>query len=184
MSYYVGYSIFDTTTNKFIPDSGDYRCGRNDFNIAWGRLFRYVDGDGYDQIAPTFNKEMGGRIINSTKYEYMKVSDFCASVEEEVSDARYALSDFVKRQAEYETRTRGRIAELREMQLKCSSDQSYAFDRWEQSINDLYDEMRENRESSDEYIRDEQDDIESMTNLLNGLRAAVARGQVALPYAG
>lgn len=186
MSYYIGYSIFDTTTNKIIPDSGDYRCGRNDLNLAWGNLFVYAgeDADGYNQIAPTFNKEMDGRIIDSVKYKYMKLSDFCASVEEEVADARRALADFSRRCDEYEIRARTRIAELRELQLKCTSEQSYAFDKWEQAINDLYSDLYENRESSDEYIKDEKDDIKSMTGLLNGLRTAVAHGQIALPFAG
>lgn len=156
-------------------EDDSWSCGRCEVNYSWGYGFRAENGK-ITQV--TFDKELDNYAMPQTKKEeeygfspvvlhYIPYEEYKENVERSIDETikegfdakRSLLSQIYDNNKE--------IAELRELQRKCSSDNEFAFDKWTEEIKDLKRENISLQNEIDHY--DEEDYDVSHANRLRGL---------------
>jgi hypothetical protein len=132
-------------------------CGRTEATCFWGALFRFSTEK---TVVPVFQKELDGFEDEQAKYELADFEDFKTRVVSAVR-SEYDSCYEEKRDAYKKIKdSRAEIDELRELQRKCTEDNSYAFDRWEKRIQDL----KELIADQEDYVRTYDDEDYNYTH--------------------
>ena len=156
-------------------EDDSWSCGRCEVNYSWG----YGSRESYEKIIRvTFDKELDNYAMPQTKKEeeygftpvvlhYIPYEEYKENVERSIDETikegfdakRSLLSQIYDNNKE--------IAELRELQRKCSSNNEFAFDKWTEEIKDLKRENISLQNEIDHY--DEEDYDVSHANRLRRL---------------
>lgn len=177
MSLQIGYEIYNKTTKEMIDSDENYLCGRNEANDAWGQDFRL----GWtDSTAPIFDEELDGQVIGGYQRKFIPIGDY-------ISHVNYQLDDLTKEALKIKNnfynriqRNQAEIIELRELQLKCNSENAYAFNRYEDRIQELKDYIEDDKELIKE---DEMGcQILAVQKLLLKMKNDHDRGLTVVPY--
>ena len=156
-------------------EDDSWSCGRCEVNYSWGYGSRE---NNEESIRVTFDKELDNYAMPQTKKEeeygftpvvlhYVPYDEYKKHVEDSIDETikegfdakRSLLSQIYDNNKE--------IAELRELQRKCTSDNEFAFDKWTEEIKDLKRENIDFQNEIDHY--DEEDYDVSHANRLRGL---------------
>lgn len=179
-----------------------WACGRCAATNAWSYGFTFSgftqegSGDNIDTV-PTFDKELDGWLSPKTEYGYqyrLKYMPF--------ENYKKWVMDVV--QEEYDNHDRAKEAAFRrihdndmdikhyeELQLKCTEDNEFAFDKWQEKI----DELRESNKEEWDFIHDDDPDKEdkeiynygyfharSVEGLIKKMEEYQKQGFVTIPY--
>lgn len=180
MSTEIGYNVYDTKTGKVVSNEhDDWMYGRNDITDCWSQYFNFSwdENEGY---SPIFTKEYDNAVIGGVKRKYVSIDDFVSAVS---NDLDYQAQENAKlRQSIYKSNYeyKNRIKELRELQKDCTERQAYAFDRWNDEIDDIRQTIREN----EDYLDNNEDGnrIDNVRKMLADMKADYDKGLVVLPY--
>lgn len=136
-------------------DEADFRyCyGRTQATQSWGVLF---DND----TVPVFQKKLDGRqfIKDGKVFETYVLHNFTDFKELVLDACEDDLANGNKERQMLLAQSRDNekeIKELRQLQMQCTKEQSYAFDRWAERIEDL---KEDNRQLQNEYRNFEEED--------------------------
>lgn len=180
MSTEIGYSVYNPETKEIVSNEhDDWMCGRNDITECWSQYFNFSWEDDKN-YCPVFVKSYDDAVIGGVKRKYVSIDDFISAVS---NDLDYQAQENVKlRQSishsNYEYKAR--IKELRELQRDCGENQSYAFDRWNDEINDIRETIRDN----EDYLSEDEDGdrINAVRKMLADMKADHDKGLIVLPY--
>lgn len=127
-------------------DSGidtNWVCGRTKSTGSWGELFKF---NAKDSVTPVFQKELDEYVYTSEdyteKYMYTDFDDFKSAVMDAVNSDLDECHQTKQSMYKQVKDLREKIVELRDLQKSCTEDNSYAFDRWEEQIQDYADSIR------------------------------------------
>ena len=200
----IGFNIYEkkkdekggiTLEEEKIPEDKEYEtwsCGRCAVNYSWGYGSSYTS----DLITrPTFDEELDGYKIPQTeedkKYGYTPVNlkyipfkEFKAAVSDAINEAyNDGLSE---KRAMFQKIAENvkEIKELREWQKGCTEKNKYAFDRWEDRIQELKSENAELNSNIDTYDEDDYDvsHAKHLDKILKYLEECQDKGYVCIPW--
>lgn len=149
---------FDDGGKLVTVDVDDnWRCGWGRANEAFGHGY-FEFGD--EHVVPVFQKELADREFTfdgfSKKYKYVPFEDFRRDIESTLDeideDSANTVREYIRRIHANEKR----IEELRNEQRRCTKEQSYAFERWGEEIDDI----RDSNESMQDYVNRPYEDDE------------------------
>ncbi len=196
MSIDIGYNYWENGKIVWCDDA--WMNGRNDLGRAWGRYFN----SGRDpktnmcvEKIPVFNKEMDGVVL------YGKDGDDFTSVGYFVDLKRFLGDMFMAvRDAEDEDNEikldlvraneldRQRIAGLRDEQRKCTDEDAYAFRKWGEEVDELYESIADRQRAIDDpNVRVEEYDspyweVANMRTMLEQMQKDVEAGKIVIPF--
>lgn len=82
-----------------------------------------------------FNTDLNNeKIDGETPIPFKSIEDFKKSLQENIDSANHRSNDRVWREAD---RCRKKIADYRRLQKSCNSDEEFAFDKWQEIVEDL-----------------------------------------------
>lgn len=200
----IGFYIYKKTKNEkgeialeeeeFPEDKENetWSCGRCEVNYAWGYGYSYTE-DLVTRV--TFDEELGGYKLPQTedekKYGYspiiLKYVPF-NKFKEEVSDAineAYNEGFSAKRNMYQQIMENDKtIKELRELQKECTEKNKYAFDRWEDRIQELKSDNVELNNDINTYDEDDYDvsHAKHLDRILKYLEECQDKGYVCIPW--
>lgn len=180
MSTEIGYNVYNPETGKIVSNEhDDWMCGRNDITECWNQYFNFA-WENDKNYSPIFVKEYDNVAIGEIKRKYVSIDDFISAVS---NDLDYQDQENVKVRnsiscSNYEYKAR--IKELRELQRDCTKNQSYAFDKWNDEIDDIRQEMKENEDFLNE--NEDGDRINTVRKMLADMKADHDKGLIVLPY--
>lgn len=139
------------TSAEVEENTGDWVCGRTEVTSAWGEYFSYSqDSEGrIHWVVPVFQKELEEYIrVNpsgTTCYKYVDFARFKENIDiviEELTQSTvvYKHSLYEGIQELYKD-----IERLRKLQQNCNEKQSYAFDRWNEEIAGMKEEIMQRK---------------------------------------
>lgn len=149
----IGFRVWDKTPEGRLVEhklsEADYwnsgSCGRCEMNYAWN----YGCKDDYEKkiySSPVFSKEFDGysqteddSVGNSwtNKYVYVDFEDFRKVINAKIEQVEKEHSDWSLRLLREQANMKHEIKEYRDLQLKCTEANAYAFDRFQEEINKL-----------------------------------------------
>ncbi len=149
----IGFRVWDKTPEGRLVEhklsETDYwnsgSCGRCEMNYAWN----YGCTDDYEKkiySSPVFSKEFDGysqteddSVGNSwtNKYVYVDFEDFRKVINAKIEQVEKEHSDWSLRLLREQANMKHEIKEYRDLQLKCTEANAYAFDRFQEEINKL-----------------------------------------------
>lgn len=198
MGLEIGFRLFDK--DKFNesgckdlieiePDASDtsYACGRSPATYAWGDEFMETADK---TVVPVFQKDLAGFVKTTDDghmyvFKLVEFDDFKKSVMIAVDKVKEDADDERRKALGRIAKCKEQINELREWQLKCGEDNSFAFDRWEFRINELKDDI----EADEGYISNtEENDYDycsakTVERLLRDMQEHLASGkELVIPY--
>lgn len=193
MSIEIGYNYWEN--GKIVSCDDAWMNGRNEFGDAWGRWFRNERKDGVSiTYAPVFNKEMDGVTIygEDSDYKeigrYVELNDFLGDMFGVIDTAEDEDNDIRINLIRANELDRKRIADLRAEQRKCTDEDAYAFRKWGEEIDELYESIAERQRAlNDEAVLVEDYDsprwrIDQMRKLLEGIQRDLKAGKTVVPF--
>ena len=138
--------------------------GRTDTTYSWGEYFDFSN-PGKD-IVPVFQKGLDGKSRSEgsylAEYRYMDFGKFkdrvMSAVEDAFAEARRDKVEYIKSIND----KKKEIEELRGLQKTCSKGQEYAFDRWEERIQELKECINDIQEEYDTFDDDDYGDTHAV----------------------
>lgn len=147
MSCEIGYSLYDKEAFAIRKElvyvenlETVFYCGRNELTDRWGYMFGTTN-NAHKDIRPTFNKELDGYESEYFVLKYIDFKDFRRELQAMRDEFEEKSRRIQKMTYNTISQYRNRIRELRELQRKCTDEEEYAFNKWEERINELYDEI-------------------------------------------
>lgn len=173
-------------------EDDSWSCGRCEVNYSWGYGFKEEAGK---IIQATFDKELDNYAIPQTKEEkergytpvvlrYVPYEEYKKSVEGAIAEAIQA-GFYAKRSLSSRIRDNNKtIAELRESQRKCNSDNEFAFDKWAEEIKELKHENSYLQNEIDHYDEEDYDvsHANRLRKLLQYLEECQKEGYTCIPW--
>lgn len=173
-------------------EDDSWSCGRCEVNYSWGYGFREETGK---IIQVTFDKELDNYAMPQTKEEeecgYTPVILHYIPFEEYKKYVENSIDETIKEGFEAKHSLFSRIcdnhksiAELRELQRKCNSDNEFAFDKWTEEIKELKNENTNLQNEMDHYDEEDYDvsHANRLKNLLQYLEECQKEGYTCLPW--
>lgn len=164
MGLEIGYYLYEKKSldeeGKYVkPDvDTDWVCGRCEVVNSWGKLFEFEQEK---EICPVFQEGLKDKKESLEEYsiEY-KLVDF-KEFKEYVSEAILATKkecekirqNIIKKIKD----AKDTIQELHELQMRCTADQEFAFDKWSDEILDLKKCIKEYNDYIDSYYEEDYD---------------------------
>lgn len=133
-------------------------CGRTETTYSWGEEFTFNQTE---TITPVFQKGLKDKVEKleeySEKYSLITLEEFkepiLKAIKEAINQRDEDKLNLVKDISKYEKE----IKELRELQKTCTEDQEFAFNKWEEKIEELKEKISYAHESYDEYDDEDYD---------------------------
>lgn len=114
----------------------NWRCGWGRPNESWGHMFEF----GEQYVVPVFQKGLTDRKPEQgdgdPAYKLVDFDEFADYVHEACTDEYHEASEYRQHLRSEREACKEAIDELRELQRGCTSDNEYAFDRWNDEISD------------------------------------------------
>ena len=173
-------------------EDDSWSCGRCEVNYSWGYGYK-ANIKEINQV--TFDKELDNYAMPQTKeaeeygftpvvLHYVPYDEYKKHVEDSIDETikegfdakRFLLSQIYDNNKE--------IAELRELQKKCSSDNEFAFDKWTEEIKDLKRENINFQNEIDHYDEEDYDvsHANRLRRLLQYLEECQKEGYTCIPW--
>lgn len=154
-----------------IDIDDNWLCGRGKANESFGKDY-FEFGEQY--VVPVFQEALNGKTVGedgvSEKYKYVPFEDFRHDTELTLNEIDEEAAEIYKDHLKTIRRNEARIKELRDEQRKCTEEESYAFERWGEEIDDL----KQRNEYLQEYVDHPDDDgdvrqAQNVRDLLNAM---------------
>lgn len=156
-----------------IDIDDNWLCGWGKANESFGKGY-FKFGEHY--VIPVFQKGLKDKVYTSEgfseKYDYVPFEDFRYDAELTLNEIDEEAADTVKDYLKRIKANEAQIKELRDEQRKCTEEESYAFERWGEEI----DNLKERNEAMQSYVDEpfEDDDVRQAKNV-RGLLDAMER---------
>ncbi len=166
----IGFNLYDKqtydTTGEFkrINIELPYLCGRNELTSTWGNYFR----DDNKVTVPVFQKELDGKTNAEDYYEesytYTNFEDFANEITKTAEQLTHESTEYRNELRERVHTLDNRIKELRRCQMECASNNSFAFERWADEIQQMYSEIDDIKDTLRTFDRDD-DNLVAVRNM-------------------
>lgn len=166
MGLEIGFNLYEKKPldeeDKYVLASVEpecsYVCGRTDTTYSWSTYFTFNQKD---TITPVFQEALKDKVEKlddfSQKYKLISFEDFkepiMSAIKEVIEDKDTSKLNIRKTIFKY----KNEINELRELQQKCTEDNEFAFDKWEEQIQNLKTDISELEDSYDTYEEEDYD---------------------------
>lgn len=196
MSIELGYNYWED--GKIVSCDDAWMSGRNELGDAWGRCFpTELDKKTGCTVTrtPVFNKEMDGIVLYSTAEgdyveigRYVELNQFLGNMFAAIEDAEDEDNEIKLSLIRANKLDRKRIADLRDEQRKCTNEDGYAFRKWGEEVNELYEAIADrDRALNDEDVLVEEYGsprwmIDNMRKILEGMQKDIEAGKTVIPF--
>lgn len=155
----IGYHLYEKKPldeeNKFIKPNIEtgWVCGRCDVTYSWGEMFKF----GADKEAiPVFQEGLKGKIQEypegyRVEFNFVDFEDFKDIVKKAVDETFEEGQENRLALLRNNLRDKERIKDLRKLQMDCTEDQEFAFDKWSEEIEEIQSGIDERQELYDRY---------------------------------
>lgn len=188
----IGYTLYKKEPldkeNKLVDSDIDteWLGGRNDLNYSFGEYFKDTEDE---ETVPVFQKELNGKITAEEGYRrgyvYVDWDDFVDPINHEIKELEDHLQEAKRDNIKRQFWLKAEIEELRELQKDCTEDNSYAFDRWEDQIQEYKEELADREDWYRSGYKDDYDysNIQYMKKLLASMKKRIDENEYyVIPY--
>lgn len=159
----IGYHLYEKKPldeeNKYIESNAETKwvCGRCDVTYSWGEMFKF----GADkEIVPVFQKGLKGKIQEysegyAAEFNLVDFEDFKDTVKKAIDDAFEEGRETKLTLLRNNLKDKERIKDLRKLQMECTEDQEFAFDKWTEEIDEIQRGIDERQDIYDKYEEDD-----------------------------
>lgn len=169
-----------------------WSCGRCEVNYSWGYGYKEEEGK-ITQV--TFDKELDNYAMPQTKEEkecgytpvilhYIPYAEYKQNIEEAISDVDKETLETKRSFFSQILENNKTIAELRELQKKCTADNEFAFDKWTEEIRGLKQDNSDLQLNIDHYEEEDYDasHAKRLGKILQCLEECQKEGYVCIPW--
>lgn len=196
MSIEIGYNYWEN--GKIVSCDDAWMNGRNDLGEMWGRYFtsKYDPDTGRTvYYTPVFNQELDGMILYDTEGDSVVEMGYYVELNQFLDDMQTAINDAEDEESELKLQLvraikldHQRIADLRDEQRKCSDEDAYAFRKWGEEVDELYESITDRQRALDdvsvlvEEYHSQYWVINSMRALLERMQKDIKAGKTVVPF--
>ena len=172
-------------------------CGRCDVTNAWDYGFEFNSSlagskDKKIDIVPTFDKDLDSWISPKSEYgyqyqlKYMPFEDYKKWVMGAVQEEYDNHSEMLKNTYKCINENNNKIKHYEELQLKCTKENEFAFDKWQEKIEALQDDNTENWSIINDDDPDNEDydysHAKGVERLIKNMEEWQKKGYITIPY--
>lgn len=158
----IGYTLYKNDDGKLsryeLPENkmwDTWSCGRCECNYAWSygsdlhALYGWGDKDENNTYyTPTFTKEFDDYVLNDLdensslvhKLKYIPFSEFKEEIENAINEVVKGREELVQQANTNIKSIDDKIREYRDLQIKCTENQKFAFKQWQEKVEELQDD--------------------------------------------
>lgn len=155
----IGYHLYDKKKvdeeNKFVEADIEtkWACGRCNVTYSWGEMFKFGVGK---EIVPVFQEGLKGKIQEysedyEVEFNFVKFEDFRDIVKKAIDETFEEGRENKLALLRNNLKDKEKIKDLRKLQMECTEDQEFAFDKWSEEINELQSGIDDRQDIYDKY---------------------------------